>query len=125
MSNSNGTHIFADYVGFFPVIKDVEEWIIKLMESVIDDSLARRVHSHIEAFDGTISPPGFAAVVLLDESHLTAHCYSEQGLLAIDCFTCGATDTAAIIKAMDIAIREISPEIKLKQRQSYARFTNG
>ena len=38
------------------------------------------------------SPPGFAAVVLIDESHVTAHCYSERGILAIDVFTCGKHD---------------------------------
>ena len=33
-----------------------------------------------------LSPPEFASVVLLDESHVSAHCYSETGLLAIDAF---------------------------------------
>ena len=37
-------------------------------------------------------PLGFAAVVLVDESHVTAHCYSDRGWLAIDCFTCGESD---------------------------------
>ena len=36
------------------------------------------------------SPPGFTSCVLIDESHVTAHCYSDRGWLAIDVFTCGA-----------------------------------
>jgi S-adenosylmethionine/arginine decarboxylase-like enzyme len=32
--------------------------------------------THIEVFDGKGSPPGFASVVLLDESHISAHMYS-------------------------------------------------
>ena len=43
-------------------------------------------------FDGTESPPGFAAVVLIDESHVSAHCYAEEGILAVDCFTCGGVN---------------------------------
>ena len=56
-------HILADYTGFFPTVKDVAKWMLKLMEHAIDESTANRVHSHVEIFDGTTSPPGFAAVV--------------------------------------------------------------
>ncbi|MEA3365221.1 MAG: adenosylmethionine decarboxylase [Candidatus Hydrogenedentes bacterium] len=41
---------------------------------------------------GSDSPPGFAAVVLLDESHCSAHSYADLGLIAMDLFTCGTTD---------------------------------
>ena len=98
--------------------------MLGLMEHAIDQSTANRVHSHIEIFDGSKSPPGFAAVVLLDESHLTAHCYSDKGWLSIDCFTCGSTDTASIIDTIDNALQAVSPEIKLEKRKAEARFTN-
>ena len=125
MANAHGVHILADYTGFFPNLDNTGEWILSLMEQVIDESTANRVHSHIEKFDGTSSPPGFAAVVLLDESHLTAHCYSEKGWLSIDCFTCGSTNPSVIIDAMHSAIQEVSPGIKLEKRKTEARFTNG
>jgi S-adenosylmethionine decarboxylase len=49
------------------------------------------VHHLVKTFDGSLSPLGFAAVGgLLDKSHMTAHCYSDQALLAIDVFTCGS-----------------------------------
>ena len=35
------------------------------------------------------SPPGFTSCVLIDESHVTSHCYSDRGWLAVDVFTCG------------------------------------
>jgi len=41
---------------------------------------------------GQDSPPGFTAVVLLDESHCSAHTYADLGLIALDVFTCGTTD---------------------------------
>lgn len=44
------------------------------------------------------SPPGFTAVVLLDESHVTAHSYADLGLLALDIFTCGDTDPMDILR---------------------------
>ena len=122
MSNFHGTHIMVDYTGFFPTINDVETWILSLMERIVDDSSARRVHSHVETFDGNQSPPGFAAVVLLDESHLTAHCYSTRGWLAVDCFTCGSTDTGKLIDELDVAIREVAPNVKLERKQSNPRF---
>ena len=40
---------------------------------------------------GHNSPAGFTAVVLLDESHCSAHAYADEHLMAIDIFTCGTT----------------------------------
>ena len=60
---ANGAHIILDCTG----IVGVEgSWMLSLMEQAVDLSGARRVHSHIENFDGSVSPIGFAAVVLLD-----------------------------------------------------------
>tara|TARA_B100001079_G_scaffold48650_1_gene39785 strand:+ start:1115 stop:1492 length:378 start_codon:yes stop_codon:yes gene_type:complete len=125
VSEAHGTHIFLDYTGFFPDIENLGGKILSLMEEIIDNSTANRVHSHVEIFDGTTSPPGFAAVVLLDESHFTAHCYSSKGWLSIDCFTCGATDTNSIIEEMDKALVQISPTIKLEKKKLESRFTYG
>jgi S-adenosylmethionine decarboxylase len=47
---------------------------------------------------GSESPPGFTAIVMLDESHLSAHTYADLGLVAIDIFTCGGTDPRDIWK---------------------------
>ncbi len=82
----------------------------------------RIVHSHVENFDGNVSPPGFAAVVLIDESHVSAHCYSEQGWLAIDVFTCGEHDPDIIADFIDSAINEQSPDVVLMKRQEVERF---
>jgi deoxyhypusine synthase len=98
------------------------EWMLKLMEGAVDSSGSRRVHSHVEHFDGTVSPPGFAAVVLLDESHVSAHCYSEQGLLAIDAFTCGNTDPDRIIEIVEKSLSESFPKMTIKRRKRVERF---
>lgn len=68
--------------------------------------------THIEAFDGKTSPPGFASVCLLNESHITAHCYSDMGLMAVDIFTCGSDPSATERVAEHIAahIKSILPQ---------------
>ena len=99
---AHGAHIMLDCKGAVGVDGP---WMLSLMEKAVDFSGARRVHSHVEHFDGSVSPLGFAAVVLLDESHVSAHCYSESGWLAIDAFTCGGTDPARIIEMIEKEIK--------------------
>ena len=125
MKKSHGSHIFVDYTNFFTDVKNIGNLILSLMEQAVDNSNAKRVHSHVEIFDGKISPIGFAAVVLLDESHFSAHCYSEKGWLAIDCFTCGGTNAKSIIDEMHQHLIHLSPEIKLEKQTSTERFLHG
>lgn len=72
---------------------------------------------------GYNSPPGFTAVVLLDESHCSAHTYADLGLIAMDIFTCGATDPTHILEHIraeidlgDVSIREIPRFAKNEDR---------
>ena len=104
-SNARGKHIFLDFTEFFPNVSFDGHDMLILMKKAIENSGAREVHAHVEVFDGTVSPPGFAAVVLIDESHVSAHCYSDRGLLAIDAFTCGNTDPVTIITQLKQALQ--------------------
>jgi S-adenosylmethionine decarboxylase len=63
---------------------------------------------------GHNSPPGFTAVVVLDESHCSCHTYADLGLVALDVFTCGRTDPQDVlafireeIELGDVSIREM------------------
>lgn len=56
------------------------------------------VVSQIRYRFGHNSPPGFAAVVMLDESHCSAHCYADTGQIALDIFTCGGTDPRRVFQ---------------------------
>jgi S-adenosylmethionine decarboxylase len=38
---------------------------------------------------GETTPPGFTLAVLLDQSSITVHTYADDGLLALNVFTCG------------------------------------
>ena len=121
-TDAHGQHIFLDYNGFFSKDHQDGNWVLQLLQQVVARSSAKEVHAHVELFDGITSPPGFAAVVLLDESHLTAHCYSELGWLAIDAFTCGGTDPSEMIADLKAVLALEMPAIVLMQEQKVNRF---
>ncbi len=121
-SKSHGKHIFLDCTEFFPASSFNGHDMLELMQKAVGKSDAKEVHAYVEIFDGSTSPPGFAAVVLLDESHVSAHCYSDRGLLAIDAFTCGGTDPTSIVEELKQALYELSPATVLVQQKSVDRF---
>ena len=112
---SHGKQICVDYIGCEFNENKGGIWMLELMQYAVKCANVREVHAHVEEFDGTESPPGFAAVVLLDESHVSAHCYYGKGLLAIDAFTCGDGDPNLII---DIIQNKLSTEMKNIQQVS-------
>jgi S-adenosylmethionine decarboxylase len=105
-----------------PPATDDHSWILELMREAVRNSHAREVHAHVVPFDGSVSPPGFAAVVLIDESHVTAHCYSDRGLLAIDAFTCGKTKPENIIDYLLQSLLAKIPTLQVVNRNHTARF---
>ena len=85
-----GYHVFFDYNGIFGKNSvELTSWIMTTIEGILVENNVNFVHKHAVVFDGTESPPGFTSVFLIDKSHVSAHCYSELGLLALDIFTCG------------------------------------
>lgn len=111
-----GFHILFDYTGFDTVpARELSDWIMDCIRDALSTNEIRCVHSHSEVFeDPSVSPPGFAAVCLLDESHVSAHCYSDKGMLAVDVFTCGGRPdkTYAAAEAIHTAIMTRFPSCK-------------
>ena len=73
------------------------------------------VISQVRYHFGHNSPPGFTAMCLLDESHCSAHTYADQGMIAMDIFTCGDTAPAVVLEFIreevdlgDVSIREVA-----------------
>lgn len=120
--NAQGSHVFLDYTAYSRPDENDGEWMLELLERVVDQSSARKVHAHVEQFDGQVSPNGFAAVVLIDESHVTAHCYSDKGWLAVDCFTCGTTNPDQIADEIHRQLLHSIPAIHLQRRERVDRF---
>jgi S-adenosylmethionine decarboxylase len=110
-------------VGFQPDQSSKDgRWILKTLQNAVKKCGIREVHSHVEIFDGEHSPPGFAAVVLIDESHVSAHCYSDRGWLAIDAFTCGDHDPENIVDIIHESLTLSSPNIIQMRRDTVNRF---
>jgi S-adenosylmethionine decarboxylase len=72
------------------------------------------VISQVRYHFGHNSPPGFTAVIVLDESHCSAHTYADLGLVALDLFTCGNTDPCRVLELLreeidlgEVSIREV------------------
>lgn len=119
---SRGSHLLLDYRNYSSTEENDGRWMLHLIRECVRESGIREVHSHVEIFDGGLSPPGFAAVVLIDESHVTAHCYSEIGLLAIDVFTCGDHDPDVVAELIHERLISEDASIVLDKRQRVDRF---
>ena len=123
MNRAHGKHVYVDYVGFQSNQSPIDgRWMLKILQNAVNECGIREVHSHVEIFDGKHSPPGFAAVVLIDESHVSAHCYSDRGWLAIDAFTCGDHDPENIMDIIHESLTLSSPNIIQMRRDTVNRF---
>ncbi len=122
MTGSHGKHVYVDYNGYHRNGVHDGAWMLEKMVDAANAAKVRIVHSYVEEFDGTESPTGFAAFVLLDESHISAHCYYDKGWLAIDAFTCGGSDPSGIADDIDEALRAAMDGLMLIRREVVERF---
>ncbi|MBF71573.1 MAG: hypothetical protein CMA95_03620 [Euryarchaeota archaeon] len=120
--SSHGKHICVDYSCCDFTNGRNGKWMLELMRVAIKSANVREVHAHVEEFDGSQSPTGFAAVVLLDESHVSAHCYYDRGILAVDAFTCGDSDPEPIIEFINRRLFAEMENIKIVSRDDIQRF---
>ena len=121
-STSRGGHVVLDYTGYSTPVDDDGEWMLQVLRDCVHRAGIKEVHAHVAQFDGSESPPGFAAVVLIDESHVSAHCYSESGLLAIDIFTCGGSDPGLLADEIHSIVVDAVPGLALSGREHLDRF---
>lgn len=119
---SKGRLVLLDIVGWQDDQDFSAEDLLQSMRAVAEAAGIRIVHEHLVHFDGSVSPKGFAAILLIDESHISAHCYSEQGLLAMDIFTCGEHDPDTIADNMLAVMFSAAPTLECVNRQSHSRF---
>ena len=122
MANAHGKHVYVDYIGYqYDGSNDGKE-MLEIMIQSTELANIRPVFSHVEEFDGHKSPPGFAAVVLLDESHITAHCYYNEGWLAFDAFTCGVGNPDIIADYIVENLKTKMPGLQQMRRDTVPRF---
>ena len=88
---AKGRHILIDCTDVPIEVCSDDQKVLKAMAKAAELAGAT-VISQVRYRFGHNSAPGFTAAILLDESHCTAHSYADEGLMAIDIFTCGTTD---------------------------------
>jgi S-adenosylmethionine/arginine decarboxylase-like enzyme len=86
----------------------------------------REVHSKLVILGKNELQPseeGWTSVVLIDESHITSHAYSDRGKLAIDLFTCGQKSNPEVLATFIIEeITKVYPDIVIDNMQTLNRF---
>ena len=88
---TKGRHLMIDCQDVQPSLCIDDKKVLEVMARAADRAGAN-VISQVRYRFGHDSPPGFTAMILLDESHCSAHCYADTRQIAIDVFTCGDTD---------------------------------
>lgn len=97
-----GIHLLAEFWGG-KIIEDsrkIEKILILAAKKSGNTPLKVTIHK--------FSPQGITGVVLLAESHIALHLWSEFNYLAIDIFTCG--DKAKPYKALEYLRKKFKPK---------------
>jgi S-adenosylmethionine decarboxylase len=94
---AKGRHILVDCSNVPRDVCENDRLVLNSLAKAAERAGAT-VISQVRYHFGHNSAPGFTAVVLLDESHCSAHSYADQGLMALDVFTCGTTDPRDVLR---------------------------
>ena len=103
-----GTHIILDLFGIsFSILND-EQYLLNVLKNAAIAGNATILHTYAYKFQ----PQGVTAIVVISESHLSIHTYPEEGMAAVDIFTCGTN--CDITKMMDYIIEQLEPRAIVK-----------
>ena len=103
----HGTHAVLDATGCDPALLDDPRAVEAAVAEAVAAASCRLLHLHVARF----APRGLTAVAVLAESHLSVHTWPEHGRAALDAFTCGPADAAALCArvARDLGCSEPRP----------------
>jgi S-adenosylmethionine decarboxylase len=110
-----GQHLLIDCRGVSREICLDDRRVLDVMARAAERA-GSTVVSQIRYRFGSDSPPGFAAIVMLDESHCSAHAYADLGLIALDVFTCGGTDPVLVWKYIQEELDLGESEVRMVSR---------
>jgi S-adenosylmethionine decarboxylase len=120
--NNRGNHVFLDFVGF--IDENLEECcanIFQIMKEGIQQTNMKCMFEKMVILKED-TEEGFTSVILLDESHITCHAYTKKGLLALDVFTCGATNPEDVAKYVKTKLESLYPMIECVSYVKHKRF---
>ena len=123
MSNYKGSHVFLDFINFYnkDTLEECCEYIFNIMNDSLKLTKMRNMHSKMVVLKDD-TEEGFTSVILLDESHITCHSYTQKGLLALDVFTCGQTNPEIIANYIKKQLELKYPNIKCTNSKMHQRF---
>jgi len=124
---ARGVHSMLDYNNCIIPQKNTEAVLLNIMfnlKNICQNNELRIVGEKMVIFDGSVSPSGGTAIVLLDESHISLHCYGEEGLCAWDLFTCSKKPENHMNALDDIKelMAELFPDGELTKPYKTERF---
>ena len=119
--NYKGSHVLADFTGIYGDEYKIGELVFDLMKRSIHRTTMKIMHSHLEILN-VDTPPGYTSFLALDSSHISSHGYTDVGLLAFDCFTCGITNPMDIMEFIKEELSKEFPEMKCTYMKSHKRF---
>jgi len=103
-----GIHLIAEF-WYGKIIEDP-----KRIKKILVEAVKRAKNIPLEVTIHKFSPQGITGVVLLAESHIALHSWSEFNYLAIDIFTCG--ERAMPYKAIDYLKKIFKPKkVEIKE----------
>ena len=81
---------------------------------------------HVLSASHVMFPNGAVTLVLiLAESHLSIHTWPEEDLIAIDLFSCGAIDGAAVVAELSNSLRLTGVQVREIERGAGGALTSG
>jgi len=122
-----GSHSMIDITKCYIKEKDTETVFLSLFngfKEICGNNNLRIVGEKMVCFDGSVSPSGGTIILMLDESHISLHSYGEEGILAVDCFTCSKCPENHINAVNDIKklISHHFPEGEVMKHHMVGRF---
>jgi len=119
-----GCHVACDLSGLVEDPRQFMNWILERARRRLDDAGIHRLGEVSKVIDQSQrnTPPGFAAAIIIDESHFTAHAYTEMGHLSLDLFTCGSTDPRPVLEGLIEDLRERHPGLEMVRWFETPRF---
>jgi S-adenosylmethionine decarboxylase len=119
---NKGNHVFLDFINFYDDdLETCANYIFEVMKQSIKQTNMKIMFEKMVILKED-TEEGFTSVLLLDESHISAHSYTKRGLLALDVFTCGQTNPEFVAKYVKTQLEIKYPNIKCVSYQTHKRF---
>ncbi len=109
---SLAVHLLIDFHGVAPALADD----VALLERALLAAAEAARCGVLGVVRKKFEPQGASVVVLVSESHLSAHSWPEHGYVAFDVFTCGDTLQAAAVEVLRAHLHPASVEVRTMHR---------